>query len=127
MNNNREIIDVVCREMPASSANPVRTWAAVLPLLCAAIAGGAAFDLWSGNAAMFALLGVAAVALLLGLRLTSGKRISGVFGLSAFVGLAGVALSLASVNAVLSVAGLGIAGFAMLVLSKITIRGWEHV
>lgn len=125
---NNEIIDVVCREIPAHCVQRrVSVFGVALTFATATASGGASLGLWSGDVAMGALLLLAALALIGGLYAKTGRRISGVFGLTAAVGMAGLLMALANLAVVITCAGIALAGASLLVLSKIHARGWNHV
>ncbi|MFC0170786.1 hypothetical protein ACFFKC_22220 [Pseudoduganella danionis] len=126
MYNNREIIDVVARELPVSpsrvSALPL---ALLIPFVAAGVAAGPATGLWSGDAAIFWLLVVGAVAIYLGINAAIGKRMSGIFAVFALAGLIGVALAVL-VGGYLLPVGAVLAAIALVGLYHIARRGWEH-
>lgn len=124
---NNEIIDVVCREVPAHRAQRrVSVLGVALTFATATACGGVVVGLWSGDAAMGALLLLALLALVAGLYAKAGSRISAIFGLTAAVGIAGLLAALVNLHVVLTCAGIALAGASLLVLSKIHARGWNH-
>jgi len=126
MQNNHEFIDVKCREVRTMPVHPaIRFLILALTVAAAVLCAGAAFDLWSGDVAMFGLITVAVAMLAVGRRLP-GRRISGVFSLTGLVGMCGIALALTALNGFLSLFGVVLAGLSLVVLHKIDIRGWNH-
>lgn len=89
-------------------------------------AGGAGLGLWSGSVALGGLLGLALVLLLVAANSNAWRRPSQVFALTAVVGIGGVILAALQINAACSLFGLFVAGMAMLVISKIELRGWTY-
>lgn len=125
---NNKIIDVMCREVPTHRAQRrVSVLGVALTFATATASGGAGMGLWSGDVAMGALLLLAALALVAGLYAKSGRRVSGVFGLTAVIGMAGLLAALVNLDVVLTCAGVALVGASLLVLSKIHARGWNYV
>lgn len=126
--NDKEIIDVACREVqPSSQPQHGRLLALLLAFAAPGACVGAAFGKWSGEVAFGLLLVITALALAFGLMLKNGRRISSVFGLTAAIGLAGLALCLVCrFNVWLSLIGLAMAGISVLMLKRIEARGWSY-
>lgn len=90
-----------------------------LPIICA----GAAFDLWSSNAAMMALIAMAAGGLICGLNLRQGP-LSGVYVLAALAGLAGTGIVVTFPQ--FALAAMVVTGFSLVAIAALKQSGWTR-
>lgn len=123
MQNNEHIIDVQFREV---GRKPAPWWALLFPLSAAAVCFGAVLDIWSGPVAMFLLMFIGAVALLIGMNIKNGRRISGIYGLTAITGMASLALAFAFMGSLLGGIALCVSGLCILDMLKIEKRNWQY-
>jgi hypothetical protein len=123
MQNNEHIIDVQFREV---GRKPAPWWVLLFPLSAAAGGFGAVFDIWTGQVAMCLLMFIGALALLVGMNIKKGRRISSIYGLTAITGMASLAFAWATTSPLLSGGAICVAGLCILALVKIERRGWEY-
>lgn len=127
MQRNSEIIDVECREirtLPARRNTLLAVFAFIVPaqILCL----GGVFNLWSGTFAMTGLLLVAAISLLIGLNIRTGRRISGITGLTMLSGLIGTGLLLLDANRYLTGGGMALIAIALILMKTLERKEWLY-
>lgn len=123
MKNNEHIIDVQFREV---GRKPAPWWALLIPLSVIAVCLGGVFDIWTGPVTMYLLLFIGAIALLIGMNIKNGRRISGIYGLTAITAMASQALAFANFNMLVSAAAISVSGLCILAMLKMERRGWQH-